>query len=406
MPFNVALSGLNAASSDLEVTANNIANTNTTGFKGSRAEFAELYSNASDNLSATSIGNGVRLADVAQQFATGNIESTSSNMDFAISGDGFFTLHDGSGYSYTRAGSFQPDRNGNVINAAGQHLQVFPPDGNGGFDSSTMANLKLDTAQQAAKATTSVDTNVNLPANATVPKTATFSTTDPTSYNQSTSFTVYDSLGATHSATVYYVKGATPGSWTANLYVDGSSAGSQPLTFDSSGKLATPSNGQLNFSPVNLTTGANPLTLTINAANTTQSGETYSVASIGQNGYPTGTPSGINVSDTGIISATFSNGQSKPLGQLALANFANTQGLNQIDNTNWTASYKSGDPVMGTAGSGKLGNIQSGALESSNTSDLTQQLVNMIRAQRNYQANAKVITTDNQLTKTIINIQT
>ncbi|NII09211.1 flagellar hook protein FlgE [Oleiagrimonas sp. C23AA] len=407
MPFNIALSGLSAASSDLEVTANNIANTATTGFKGSRAEFAELYSAAGQDLSKSQIGSGVEVTNIAQQFNAGNIETTNNSLDFAISGSGFFVMHDGKGYSYTRAGAFQQDRNGYVVNSAGQNLQVFPPNGTGGFDTSTLNDLQVSTTQLSAQATNGITLNLNLPSTATAPTTTPFSPTDSSSYNQSAPFTVYDSLGNTHSATAYFVKNAATNTWDVNLYVDGQQAGTQQqVAFDTSGKITTPANGQLNFGSLALGNGSNPLTLSLDMSNTTQTGGTYALTSVNQDGYAPGSYSGLNVSADGIVSATYSNGQSRALGQVALASFANPQGLNQIDNTSWAATLTSGDAVLGSAGSGKMGTVQSGALESSNTSDLTGQLVNMIRAQRNYQANAKVISTDDQLTKTIINMTT
>lgn len=405
MAFNIALSGLNAASADLEVTANNIANTSTIGFKGSRAQFAELYSVAGNNLSATQIGSGVRLTNVAQQFTAGNIETTNNSFDFAISGDGFFTLKDGKGLSYTRAGAFGPDANGYVVNSAGQKLQVFPPNNNGGFDLSTMTDLRLVTSQNAAKATSNVQLALNLPSDATAPVNA-FDPTDAKSYNQATPFTAYDSLGATHNGTVYFVKDAASNTWNAHLYIDGQDTGSVlPLTFTSSGALATPANGMLDFPAVTANPGSDPLKISLDINKATQFGNAYSVTSISQDGYPTGTLSSIDVASDGTVQAKFSNGQSAALGQLALANFANPQGLRQLDNTNWAASYDSGVPVMGTGANGTFGSVQSGALEASNTADLTAQLVNMIKAQRNYQANAQVISTDDKLTQTIINIR-
>lgn len=405
MAFNIALSGLNAASKDLEVTANNIANTGTTGFKGSRAEFAELFNAAGPNLTSSQTGSGVRLTNVAQQFTAGSVENTNNSLDFAISGDGFFTLHDGKGYSYTRAGAFQKDSNGYVVNANKQRLQVYPPTANG-FDNSTMVDLQLLSAQNAAKATGSVQMSLNLPSDATAPATAFDPTNDPSSYNQSTPFTVYDSLGATHNGTVYYVKGAAPNSWSANLYVDGTAVGAgQPLTFNSSGALVAPAGGKINFPAVTVSPGSNPLQLTLDMGKATQFGNTYGVTAINQDGYPTGTLSGIDVSGEGIVQAKYSNGQTTSLGELAMAQFSNEQGLRQLDNTNWAASYDSGTPIMGAAANGTFGAVQAGALEASNTADLTAQLVNMIKAQRNYQANAQVISTDNQLTQTIINIR-
>ncbi|WP_266160371.1 flagellar hook protein FlgE [Dyella silvatica] len=405
MAFNIALSGLNAASSDLEVTANNIANTATTGFKGSRAEFAELYSAAGRNLSSTQIGSGVRLTNVAQQFKAGNVETTGNSLDFAISGDGFFTLRDGQGLSYTRAGAFRQDANGFVVNASGQNLQVFPSNASGGFDNSTLSNLRLITSQNAAKATGSVQMALNLPSNASAPVNA-FNPKDGTSFNQATPFTAYDSLGATHSGTVYFVKDAAANSWTARLYVDGVDTGAtQQMTFTSSGALATPAGGMLAFPAITPSPGADPMKLSLDMSKATQFGNSYAAGSIIADGYPTGTLSSIDVSSSGIVQAKFSNGQSQALGQLAMANFANLQGLRKIDNTNWAASFDSGTPVMGAAGSGTFGSVQSGALEASNTADLTGQLVNLIKAQRNYQANAQVISTDDKLTQTIINIR-
>ncbi|HUH31067.1 MAG TPA: flagellar hook-basal body complex protein, partial [Rhodanobacter sp.] len=238
MPFNIALSGLNAASKDLEVTANNIANTATTGFKGARAQFAELFSAAGPNLSSSQTGSGVRLTNVAQQFTAGSVETTNNSLDFAISGDGFFTLHDGKGYSYTRAGAFQKDQAGFVTNANGQRLQVFPALSNGTFDNSTLTDLQLLTSQNAAKATSAVQMSLNLPSDAVAPATPFDPLNDPTSYNQATPFTAYDSLGATHGGTVYFVKDPAANVWNANLYVDGVSTGpSQSVTFNSSGAL-------------------------------------------------------------------------------------------------------------------------------------------------------------------------
>jgi len=404
MAFNIALSGINAASKDLEVTANNIANTGTTGYKGSRAEFAELFNSAGRNLSATAIGSGVRLADVAQQFGAGNVENTGSSLDFAISGDGFFTMRDGKGYSYTRAGAFQQNSNGYVVNAAGQHLQVFPPTATG-FDTSALVDLQMTNAQSSAKATGSVGLTLNLPSDATAPATA-FDPTDAMSYNQATPFTAYDSLGASHSGTVYFVKNAAANSWNAYLYVDGVSAGPpQALSFNSSGALATPAGGKLGFPALAVSPGADPLTLSIDVTKATQFGNSYALSAINQDGYPSGTLSSIDVSSEGVVQAKYSNGQSSALGQLALANFSNLQGLRQLGNTDWAASFDSGTAVMGAAGQGTFGGVQSGALEASNTADLTAQLVNMIKAQRNYQANAQVISTDDKLTQTIINIR-
>lgn len=401
MALNTALSGINAAQSDLNVIANNIANANTTGFKGSRAEFADVFAVTGLNLNATATGSGTRLQDVAQQFVQGDLVAGSSSLDLAISGNGFFTINDGSGPSYTRAGNFHKDPSGFVVNNNGARLQVYPSNGSGSFDTSTLTDLKLVTAQSAAKATSLVTMNSNLPSNDEVITTP-FSTTDNGSYNEATPFTVYDSQGGSHQGTVYYVKTAT-NSWDAHLYVDGHDAGQQSLTFDTTGKLVTPANGNLSFNAVDFGNGADPLALTLNASDTTQFGTDYSVGAIDQDGYEAGTLSNIDIDSKGVVTVYYSNDQSSQIGQLALANFANLQGLRQTGDTTWVASGDSGAAVMGTASSGQFGDVKSGQLESSNTADTTAQLVNMIKAQRNYQANAQVLSTDNTLASSLFN---
>ena len=403
MPFNVALSGLNAATADLEVISNNIANVNTTGFKGSRAEFADLFANSGFGNSKTAIGSGTRLVDVAQQFSQGSIQYTNSGLDMAITGEGFFTLKTDAGYAYTRAGNFQIDQNGNVVSPQGGFLQIYPPNGAGGFDTGSLQNLQIESMTGAPQATDSATFNLNLPANAVPPTTTPLDPNDPTSYNQASPFTVYDSLGAAHSATVYYVNSA-PGQWTANLYIDGTSVGSQPVQFDANGALTTPADGNLAFTGFTPTNGASPMDITINMSSVTQYGDTFDPGTITQNGYAPGKVTGIDIDANGTVSARFSNGQTKALGQLALADFENAQGLKNIGNTMWVETAQSGQVIRGAAGSGDFGSVQSGALEDSNV-DLTAQLVNMIKAQRNYQANAQSISTDDKMTQTILNIR-
>jgi flagellar hook protein FlgE len=407
MPFDIALSGINAASSDLEVTANNIANVNTVGFKGSRAEFSQVYSAAGNNLSAQVAGSGVRLTNIAQQFSDGAATQTGNSYDFAISGAGFFTVRDGSGYSYTRAGNFHPDDNGNVVNATGQNVQVYPPTANGGFDISSLADLKLTTGSSPAKASTNIGLTANLAASATAPTGGAFDPTNDKTYNTLSTFQAYDSLGASHTVNVYYTKDATnPNTWSANMTVDGTQVGTaQQMTFSAGGAILTPAGGKLNFGAVSPNPGATPLNLNIDMTKVTQFGDSSSTTAVSNDGYAAGTFSNIDVAKDGTVSAKYSNGASVPLGQLAIATFANDQGLRQLNDTNWAPSSESGQPIRGTANAGGLGTIQSGSLEASNTADLTAQLVNMIKAQRNYQANAQVISTDNTLTQTIINIR-
>jgi flagellar hook protein FlgE len=405
MPFRLALSGLNAAQADLSVTANNIANTATAGFKGSRAEFAELFSVSPQGVSSAAIGNGVRVSNVSQQFSQGNIDFTDNSLDLAVSGQGFFVLNDGGALAYTRAGAFQVDRNGYVVNNQNQRLQVYPPMGDGSFNTGALTDVQLVTSESAPAATTEAELILNLPGNAAQPTTAPFDPADPNSYNESTSLTTYDSLGAAHTARLYFVKTANVNEWTTQLHVDGTAVGTaQTLQYSNTGALTSPANGQITFPAYTPATGAAPMNMTFDFARSTQYGDTFTPNSVTQDGYTTGRLIGIDIDSTGVVQARFTNGRSLALGQVALANFANPQGLQQLGDTNWAETFGSGQAVRGQAGNSGLGLIQSGALEASNV-DITEQLVNMITAQRNFQANAQMISTADAITQTIINIR-
>ena len=204
MPFAIALSGLNAASSDLSVTANNIANVNTNGFKGSRAQFAEVFAVGTQSVSSSAAGSGVRLSTIAQQFTQGNIDFTDNALDLAIGGEGFFVLSDNGARTYSRAGAFGVDNQGFVVNAQGQRLQAYPFAGDGLFNTGTPNDLQLVTGANPPEATTRADFGLNLPANAPVPVNPVFDPSDPSSFNHTTSVTIYDSLGASHTATVFF----------------------------------------------------------------------------------------------------------------------------------------------------------------------------------------------------------
>jgi flagellar hook protein FlgE len=404
--FNIALSGLTAASSALDITSNNIANADTTGFKNSQAEFGDVFSSSAVNLNTSASGEGVQLISAAQQFTQGDITDTSSPLDMAISGNGFFTLDSPSGFVYTRNGEFQEDQNGNVVTATGQFLQVYPPLANGGFNTGALQNLNLNTAQSAPNATTTGDVTLNLPSNATVPTAAPFNPTNPDTYSQSTSTTVYDSLGNSYPATFYFSQTATPGLWDVDMTVNGTQVGgTQTLTYSSSGVLTAPANGNLAFGGYTPTDGAAAMNMSFNFSNTTQYGTQFGVSAITQNGYTTGQLSTVSVSTTGVVSAVYTNGRSTDLGQLAIANFPNPQGLQQLTDTNWAQTFSSGTVVQGTAGAAGFGTVSSSALESSNV-DLTTELVNMITEQRAFQANAQVITTADQMSQTVIGIAT
>lgn len=405
MPFAIALSGLNAASADLGVTANNVANVNTTGFKMSRAQFSEVFAVGTQSVSSSASGSGVRLSEIAQQFTQGNIDFTDNALDLAIGGEGFFVISDNGARSYTRSGAFGVDNQGNVVNAQGARLQAYPYAGNGLFNTGTPQDLQLTIGANPPQATTRATFGINLPADAPVPANGVFDPTDPSSFNHTTSVTVYDSLGAAHTATVYFIKDAAANTWNTEVEIDGSAVtGAAPVVFNPDGSLSSPAGGLMPLGAYTPTTGADPLNVSLDFGTATQFGDNFGVNSLSQDGFTTGRLTGVSVDSEGVVFARFTNGQSTSLGKLALANFVNPQGLQQLGDTTWGESFQSGDALLGEAGTASFGNIQSGALEASNV-DLTAQLVQMITAQRNFQANAQMISTADTITQTVINIR-
>ncbi|MBO1746230.1 flagellar hook protein FlgE [Stenotrophomonas sp. SI-NJAU-1] len=407
MGFNISLSGINAANSDLSVTANNVANVNTTGFKQSRAEFADLFAATSYGLSRNAIGSGVRVSNVAQQFIQGNNEQTGRSLDMAISGEGFFTMNMNGARVYSRAGNFQTDAGGYVVNPQGARLQVLAPNADGtNFDAGRLVDLQLLTTDSPPKQTSEVKVGFTLPGNAKQPTVTPFDPTNSNSYSHSSGgITVYDSLGVSHTQVSYFVKEAATNAWTVHNYVDGQPAGTPtPLAFDNAGKLTAPADGKISLGTFTPTTGAGVLNMTLDVNGSTQYGEKFALRNTQQDGYAAGKLNEITVSETGVVYARYSNGDDKPLGQVALTSFNNPQGLEQKGNNLWVETFDSGTPRTGAADTSNLGKIQAGSLESS-TVDLTEQLVNMITAQRNFQANAQMITTQDQITQTVINIR-
>jgi len=398
MSFQVALSGLNAASTDLQVTSNNIANANTTGFKSSRAEFADVFSGE-----ATGIGAGVRLTDVRQEFTQGNVEITERQLDLAISGNGFFIVNDGGGLLYSRVGAFGLNATGFVENAEGERLQVYPAQGDGSFNTGTLSDLQITTDTSPPQPSTLVDMNINLPADAVAPGVAPFDPNDPQTYNHSTSTVVYDSLGVAHTATYYFLE--TGGAWEVYQTLDGNTVGgAQPFTFGSDGSIATPANGVVTYPAFDPGNGADAITLDLDLSATTQYGSNFVVNSINPDGRAAGRLRNVEIDQTGVVFARFSNGQSIALGKVALANFSNPEGLAKVSDTSFQETFVSGVAQRGEATESNFGLVQAGALEASNV-DLTEQLVNMITAQRLFQANAQVISTMDTVTQTIINIR-
>jgi flagellar hook protein FlgE len=424
MAFRIALSGLDAASTDLEVTGHNIANASTVGFKESRAEFADIYANSINDVSSAVPGRGVRVSRVAQQFGQGSTEFTSNNLDLAINGEGFFVMSDSDGgLSYTRAGAFSVDRDGYVVNEAGSHLQIFPRIGTTGslFNTGATTDLNLPVVSGTPQATTNINATLNLSAAESVPTVALDPTDpaftfppDPASYNHSTATTIYDSLGTAHTATMFYRKVAD-NEWNAFTFVDGTNVtvggnAFADLQFSTAGAINTSTGdvdalGNITLDDFNPGGGAADISgLTFDYASSTQFGSEFAVNELTQDGFTAGRLSGVEVDGSGVVFARFTNGRSEPLGKVALARFNNNQGLRQIGDTSWAESFSSGDVQLGEAGTSSYGLIQSGALENSNV-DLASQLVNLITAQRNFQANAQVITTSDAVTQSVINIR-
>lgn len=401
MAFRISVSGLKAASTDLDVTGNNIANAGTNGFKGSRTQFADVY--AVSNLGSTgdAIGQGVQVSAVAQQFNQGNVSFTDNSLDMAVNGSGFFVLDDAGSSSYSRAGAFGLDKDSFIVNDTGQSLVGFQAVD--GVITGLLAPLQLDTSNITPQASTNIDAAVNLDAGESVSAGA-FDPTDPLTYSNVASLAVYDSLGSEHLARVYYKKTAA-NAWETHFRVDGDNTQTtavQNIAFDASGVLTTAM--PLSYGAFTPTTGASPFTVTVDLGGSTQVGADFGISTLSQDGFTTGQLTGVDVDEFGVISARYSNGQAQAQGQVALANFANAQGLQPVSNTNWAESADSGTALVSAPGSSNLGLVQAGALEESNT-DLATNLVNMIVAQRAFQANAQMIRAEDEVTQTIINLR-
>src|SRR5690554_4303097 len=467
MSFNIGLSGIRAASSDLNITGNNIANASTVGFKAARAEFGDVYAASILGTGTNAQGSGVVLNNVAQIFTQGNINYTENSLDLAINGNGFFVTSNNGALSYTRAGYFGTDREGFIVNNQGQRLQGYGVNAvTGRVTEGVPTDLRVDTRAANPNATTVVNSTLNLnstnvwpaaaqsvynttyathiEANAANPSTPTeaditaaetaaaaaaktaaetgFNSADSSTFNSSTSVNVYDSQGNAHVMTKYFVK--TGGNeWDMHVLIDGrpvalsdDPTAAPPTTpeaiklrFDDMGQLTTSQPIRIvGWEPLDKTgqpTGASsPANFDLNLTGSTQYAASFGVTAVAQDGYTTGDLAGLEIDDQGMLVARYTNGQTRTQGQLVLATFANQQGLVPLGDTAWAQSSASGEPVVGAPGSGTLGLVQSGALEQSNV-DLSEMLINLIVAQRNYQVNAKTIQTEDAVTQTIINLR-
>lgn len=489
MSFQQGLSGLNLSSKQLDVIGNNVANASTAGFKQSQAQFADMYAASLAGSGAAQIGTGGKLGGVMQQFTQGNITNTNNPLDTAISGQGFFRVVDQSGnISFTRNGQFQVDKSGFIVNSQGHQVSGYMPDVNGLIVTGQPQPIQISAADLAPQQTASVVVGANLDSRAATPVTLAFNPLDPTSYNSSTSTTVYDSLGASHVQSLYFQRqpitgaaltalgnfsitapalstmtttGSTAGlvagntvtlgavtytivsvdsatqltvspaaagsvaaaplaatnapstNWNVYLTMDGAlvpPAGTAltQLTFDTLGRLSstTPASAPVGtvasafFTP----TGAAAQTITFNFAQTSQYGGAFGVNTLTQDGFSSGRLSGFSTGADGVVLGRYTNGQSRALGQVLLANFTNPQGLQPVGNNEWVETSTSGSPLLGTPGSSSLGILQSSAVEDSNV-DLTAELVKMITAQRVYEANAQTIKAQDAVLQTLVNLR-
>ncbi|WP_318510197.1 flagellar hook protein FlgE [Photobacterium leiognathi] len=396
MSFDIALSGLDATNVQLNTISNNIANVSTSGFKESRTEFSAVYNGMQ--------AGGVEVAAISQNFdKTGSITGTGRPLDLAISGSGFFVTKDHTGQTlYTRSGVFGSDKDNNIVSNNGAKLQGYTVDVNNNLQAGAVGNLKITTASLPAKATDELAFVANLDARSSVidPAINPFDPNSTDSFNSSYTSKVYDSLGNPHTVTQYFTK-TNANEWQVNVVVDGAATPTQTqnVVFNTDGTLQSPTAPfAVNFNPA----GADAANINIDIAGTTQFGADFGVSTNAPNGYTSGELAGVRVEDNGMVFATYTNGQSQLQGQVMLADFANPQGLVKTNGTSWIQSFSSGAPVNGAPSTGTLGGLVAGALEGSNV-DLTSELVSLMTAQRNYQANAKTISTSDKLTQSLFN---
>lgn len=416
MGFQTGLSGLEAASTGLQIIGNNIANANTDGYKSSQAEFADVYAAAAGLAGGgDQPGLGVSVAGIATNFSQGTIQSSSNPLDLAINGGGFFCMGTSNGTAYSRNGQFHLDKNGYIVNANGAKLTGYLA--NNGTLSGKLGDLQVPTGQLGPVATSTVGANINLQASTNAINTTTypFSPSNANSYNYSTSMNVYDSLGTSHLMTLYFTKvqgtggASAPDTWTVHWQMDNGNTANTP----SSGTLMTGLTFNSNGQPVGTTSGATgnitwgdgatPSSIAVNFANTTLYDQPFAVNNLNINGNAAGSLTGVTVAGNGTLQGNYSNGQSSVLGQLALAHFRSNQGLQELGNNLFGQTIASGPALVGTPGSSSLGTIKASSTEASNV-NLTQELVNMITEQESYQANAKTIKSQNQDLQTIINL--
>ncbi|MCL6746133.1 flagellar hook protein FlgE [Kosakonia sp. R1.Fl] len=425
MAFSQAVSGLDAAATNLDVIGNNIANSATYGFKSGSASFADMFA-------GSKVGLGVKVAGITQDFTDGTTTNTGRGLDVAISQNGFFRMVDTNGsVYYSRNGQFKLDENRNLVNMQGMQLTGYPVAGTPPVvqTGANPTTINIPTTVMSARATTTATMPMNLNSTATIPTTTPFDPTNSDTYNKKTTVTSYDSLGNEHAVDCYFVKTAdnTWDVYTKDSSISGSSyEKAAQMSFNSNGTLTsvtnytevlpatTPRTWNLNAAPnaqpqINIAlaslNGSAASTYSLSFLNSMQQNTGSSGAvSVDQDGYPPGSLVSYAINDDGTVVGSYSNEKTQVLGQIVLANFANNEGLKSEGDNVWSATTSSGVAIVGTAGSGNFGKLTNGALEASNV-NLSKELVNMIVAQRNYQSNAQTIKTQDQILNTLVNLR-
>jgi flagellar hook protein FlgE len=409
MGFAQGVSGLNAAASNLDVIGNNIANSSTSGFKSGGVLFSDVYA-------GSKIGLGTAVAGISQNFNQGSVQTSSRDLDVAIvDGTGFFRMASAGGeVAYTRNGQFNKDKDGYIVNAAGMRLTGYQVGANGNLAGGMPTALQIPGNEMTPRASTAITAQFNIDARGAVPAQAPFDPANSNTYNYANAVTVYDTLGNPHEFATFFVRSPAPAvnQWDVYGTLDGTAIGGaatptplSTLTFDSAGMLKTPATGKFAVPATTLTNGAAPLAFSMDVNGTTQFGNANDVRKLTQDGYSSGALIGFEIGDDGKLIGKYANEQTALLGQVVLSSFVNPGGLVSQGGNTWAESAASGAPLTGTPGKGsKLGALVAGALETSNV-DLTAELVNLIVAQRTYQANTQTVKTQDQVVQALINMR-
>jgi flagellar hook protein FlgE len=396
MSFDIALSGIHAINEQLESVSNNIANASTYGFKSSRANFSSVY--------AGTAANGVEIGSLTQNISqSGATQTTGRGLDAAIDGRGFFVSRDPQGgMTYSRVGIFSTDTTGKLIDSNGKTVQGYGPSKGGALG--PMGDIKIPTGQIDASPTTGIAFVGNLSADWDKKTVNSFDSTKSSSYNMVKQSVVFDAVGTQHTMSQYFVKDTDT---TVQVYysMDGAAVKgtdtaptTNTLTFDTKGQLTAGASKTLTL-PASAAAAA--VNFTIDYTGTTKFAGEATTTTNRSDGYASGAFVGVELAADGSLVAKYSNDQSQVVGTVAIATFANEGALQSISNTSWTANADSGAALYNLPGVGLSGKLTTGALEGSNV-DVTTELVGLMTSQRNYQANSKVLTTENQMMQSLM----